>query len=133
MVTASEILSSLEMVLGGICPAPRAISTSRLLEISVSGGIAEKLLLHWASLPAGSRPRLRGLAVSREAASSRRLLLEIGARAPLLLVSVESSWSGRSVTSLWPYAAWWEAELAGFENISFPGGSGPKGVAWQPV
>lgn len=130
-MTASDLLSSLEVALGGICSPPRVLSASRLLELSVNSATIEKLLKHWDALPAGSRPRLRGLTVTRDVPASRQFLLEVGGRAPFLLVTVESGWAGRSVAGIWPYAAWWESELSDFEKVSFPEGRESVEVAWR--
>lgn len=130
-MTASELLSGLEVALGGICPMPKTHAGSRLLELEASGEAFERLLRHWAALPAGSRPHLRGLTVTRDVPARRQYLLELGGRAPFLLVTVEAGWGGRSVAGLWSYARWWEEELSGFERIPFPGGPEGKEVSWR--
>jgi hypothetical protein len=120
-VTASELLSGLEVAFGGICPAPKAAPSAQLLECTVNGDVFDKLLRHWQGLPAASRPRLRGLTLSRE--GGRLLLLELGARTPFLAVSVDAGWPARSLAAVWPYALWWEEELGG--------GSGGGEVTWR--
>ena len=130
-MTASEVLSSLEVALGGICSAPKILSAGKLLDLPVSGAIFERLLRHWASLPEGSRPKLRGVTLSRGTPPQRQLLLEISRRAPFMLVTVDSSWTAGTLTGVWPYAAWWEEELASFENISWAGGGNKSEVTWR--
>lgn len=131
-MTASDLLSSLEMAFGGILPAPRASASSkRLIEMSVNGDTFEKLLRHWASMPAVSRPRARGLTRAREEARALELLIEVSPRAPFVLVLVGADWPARSLTGVWPYAAWWEEELAGFEGVPFASRAEDSGVAWR--
>ncbi len=129
-MTASDVLSSLEIALGGICPAPKILSMGKLLDLPVTGAVFGKLLRHWEGLPDGSRPRLRGLTLSRETPAQLQLLLELGGRAPFLLMTVDSSWNG-SLARIWPYAAWWEEELSSFEGVSWQGGRERAEVTWR--
>ena len=130
-MTGNDLFSRLEVALGGICQAPKTPPSAGLLELPVTAENFEKLLRHWAILPAGSRPRLRGFTVSREAGRGAILLLGIGPKAPLLLVDVDPAWTTRSLRGIWPYASWWEDELSRFETRSFPPRLDNSGVSWR--
>ncbi len=126
-MTSSDVLSSLEIALGGICPIPKLHSTCRLLDVSVDANVFDKLLRYWIGLPEVSRPRLRGLTVSRSKVANLHLLLEISGRSPFVLVTVDPSWNKDTISKVWPYAVWWEKELSSFgknhstENVENPG------------
>jgi NADH:ubiquinone oxidoreductase subunit C len=36
-----------------------------------------------------------------------------------------------SLSSIWPYAQWWEEELSAFEALEFSGADDDAGVAWR--
>lgn len=125
-----------DLLFGGHCqvPEPRA-GGAGMVEASVGADAFLRLLDHWAGLPADSRPRLRGLTVSRAQGSGRmlELLLDTGGGRPFVLLTAD--WArGRpapGVSGVWPYAQWWEEELSAFENLEFSGGDGDAGVAWR--
>ncbi len=129
-MTSSELLSSLEVALGGICSAPKVAPGTKLLAIDVKPDVFEKLLRHWEAMPSGARPRLRGITWSRDVAPAHLFLLELGGRSPFLLVTVDHQWKARSVTTTWPYAGWWEEEL-NFERTAPDLRANESGVAWQ--
>jgi hypothetical protein len=129
-VTASEFLSSLEVALGGVVPAPKVHSHAKLAELLVTAENFEKLLRHWISLPVEARPRLRGLTLSREARPARQLLLELGPRTPLLLITVDASWPARTLAGVWPYARWFEDELTS-TGTPAAAGAGKAEVEWR--
>ncbi|MGZ3650128.1 MAG: hypothetical protein ACXVB9_15610 [Bdellovibrionota bacterium] len=129
-MTASELHSNLEILFGDVCASPKASEAARILELRVNRDIFEKLLRRWQGLPPGSRPALRGLSVSRGTDRAPLLLLEVGPRAPFLQLSVTSN-SLPALTGVWPYAAWWEDELRGFESVTFPPRGADLGVEWR--
>jgi hypothetical protein len=133
MSAMTELSSCLELALAGHCPAPKAAGSGRLLETAAGAEAFAKLLQHWHSLPEASRPRLRGLTVSREPSPALLLVLEIGGRLPFLLLSVEGAGAGAlpSIAGIWPYSRWWEEELGGFERVSFARRGEESGVAWR--
>jgi hypothetical protein len=124
------MISNLELMFSPVEPAPRVSAATRLIEHRVSGGVFERLLTHWLNMPVGSRPRLRGLSVSRDPKRELILLLEVGVRAPLLNLRVEGG-SFPSLRAVWPHGAWWEHELRGFEGVSFPTSNEGLGVEWR--
>lgn len=124
------LLSNLELMFTPVAPAPRVAPNARLHEHRVSGETFAKLLSHWTMMPAASRPRLRGLSATRGSPRELILLLDVApGAAPLMLLVAGSSFP--SVRSLWPYSAWWEDELRGFEGVNFPPAGEDLGVEWR--
>jgi len=126
--------SDLQELLGDYCAFPKLEERSTP-EIIVSSEEFRKLTVHWKSLGVSSKPRLRGLTVSREPGASRslRLLLSVAAGGDSLLLSTEFN-RGSSLPFLheiWPYAGWWENELRVFEIVKFPEAKKSGGVLWQ--
>ncbi len=136
---ASDLHARLELILGDCCPLPAVPSVRGVIAATVSAESFTRLVKHWRALPAGSRPRLRGLSLSREPAVSRRvqLVIDVGGANPFLLLSTD--WAPHrpipTLGEIWPYARWWEEEIRCFERIAVEAGpesqSKHKEVQWR--
>ena len=135
MSATTEVRSCLEMALGDIGSLPKRLSTGKLLEVELELRAFDRLVAYWKSLPVASRPRLCGLSASKESRPSLQLVLEIGARVPLLLISVEKlpGQAFPTMAEVWPFSAWWQAELEEFDGIAFSERAREGGVAWQHI
>jgi hypothetical protein len=129
-MSRNDLASNLELMFSPVGPVPRGSVSSRVIEHRVSGEIFTRLLAHWANMPVNSRPRLRGISVSRDSARALIVLLDVGARAPFLNLLVEGG-TFPSMRHVWPYGAWWENELRGFEGVAFPEVVNELGVEWR--
>lgn len=124
------LASNLELMFSAVAPVPRVSAATRLIEHRVSAQLFSRLLAHWANMPTSSRPRLRGLSVTRDAKRELILLLDVGPRAPLMYLLVEGG-PLPSPRAVWTYATWWEDELRGFEGVSIPSSGEDLGVEWR--
>jgi hypothetical protein len=129
-MSRNDLASNLELMFSPVCPVPRAGESTRVIEHRVSGEIFTRLLAHWANMPVNSRPRLRGLSVTRDSARALIVLLDVGARVPFLNLLVDGE-TFPSMRYVWPYGAWWEDELRGFENVALPEAANDLGVEWR--
>jgi len=129
-VPLQTLAHNLELLFSAVAPAPRVLPSSRLIEHRVSAHSFSLLLAQWANMPTSSRPRLRGLSANRDAKRELILLLDLGARSPLMSLFVEGG-PFPTLRFVWPYATWWENELRSFEGVSFPASGDDLGVDWQ--
>ena len=116
--TFSDLHARYELALGGACPVPKPKGGESFVNVTLQAAELEKLVAHWLELPPASRPRLRGLTKSRTNGDTFELLLDAGGKTPRL-------------SQIWPYAAWWEEELRGFEGARIEQAHKEGGISWR--
>jgi hypothetical protein len=133
-VTNADHQARAELIFGGLCELPPEAPGKDNVNLVVDFATFERLAKYWSELPVPSRPRLRGISLSRADESEPRLVLvlDAGGRAPFFVVSAPLKKDSEMfrLSTVWPYAGWWEEELSRFSGLTFSGSAPESEARW---
>lgn len=123
-----------EAVLGFSPPVDERDSAS-ITRVPVDHDGLMKLVGHWSALSPTKIPALQGITISpgEESRILLNLLIDQGGAGPFLCVEADMPRDRvlPNFSSIWPYADWWQEELAVFFGVRFESKNAKEGVAWR--
>jgi len=124
---------SIEAVLG-FSPAQKE-QTPSLLRISVDMDDLMRIVSHWSSLDADKLPVLHGITVSPgdDSRVFLNVMIDRGKSEKILCLEADlpRDLALPDLSLVWPYAAWWQEELAVFFDVRFERKNPGEGIQWR--